>query len=91
MEEWGNAIILGDEAKANERSTEDSEFFNQVWIAYVKSDPEHLIAFKELIDKIEAGEVVIDGDRAEIKVDGKVQLVLKKVDKKFGFENKEEN
>ena len=83
VEEWSNAIILGDEAKANEMSTEDSEFFNQVWIAYVKSDPEHLIAFKELIDKIEAGEVVIDGDRAEIKVDGKVQLVLKKVDKKW--------
>ena len=81
--EWGAALILGDEAKANARSTKGSELINQAFIARLKSDPEYVIKFKKELDDLLAGEEVINGDKAEIKVNGKTQMTFKLVDKKW--------
>ncbi len=76
--DWGAAIMAGDKAAADEFVTADSKDANALMILAATADKED---FQKGLDELkEKGEVVINGDKAEIKVDGKTEFILKKVD-----------
>lgn len=81
--QWGAGIILGDEETAAKFSTEDSKLGNKLLIKRTQEDAEYLLSFTKELEQLAEGEVVIEGDRAEIKIDGKIKMVLKKVNDKW--------
>jgi hypothetical protein len=76
--QWGEAILAGDKAAADEFVTAGSKDANALMILAATADKEDFQ--KGLTELEEKGEVVINGDKAEIKVDGKTEFILKKVD-----------
>ena len=88
LEKWSEAILAGDKAAADEFVTADAkDKENAFMIALVSHNKDEAAKW---FDKLKAGEVVVDGDNAEVKVDG-TKVRLKKVDGKWLIDEVELN
>ena len=79
---WGEAVLAGDKAAADELVTDESKKLNGL-IILLASDEDGKVEMRKTLDEYQSGEIVVDGDNAEIKVEGKTEVRLKKVDGKW--------
>ena len=77
---WGEAVLAGDKAAADELVTDESKKLNGLIILLASDDDKKI---RKKLDEYQSGEIVVDGDNAEIKVEGKTEVRLKKVDGKW--------
>ena len=80
--QWGEAVLAGDKAAADELVTDESKKLNGL-IILLASDEDKKVVMRKELDEYLSGEIVVDGDNAEIKVEGKTEVRLKKVDGKW--------
>ena len=82
-QKWGEAIISGDLAGANEYSSPVTHPINEAIIRDFAENAEHKARFESNWQKLSSAEVAIDGDIAFIIIDGKAELALIRIDGKW--------
>ena len=78
-QKWGEAIINGDLAAANNYSSPETHQVNETIIKDMAENAEHRATFEAHLQQVANSEVFIDGDVAQIIIDGKAVLALVKV------------
>jgi len=81
--QWGEAILAGDLASANKFSSPETHRINEAIISDFAGNAEHRSRFKSNWQQLPSAEVVIDGDIAQIIIDGRAALALVRIDGKW--------